>query len=48
MGGSIFEIIRGWYGLKQSGNLANDLVHTHLEKANYYEAATSPGLWKQK
>ena len=41
-----FEIIRGCYGLKQSGKLANDLLRTRLEKAGYYEAATTPGLWK--
>ena len=43
-----FEIIRGCYGLKQSGKFANDLLRTRLEKSNYYEAATTPGLWKQK
>ena len=43
-----FEIIRRCYGLKQSGKLTNDLLRTRLEKANYYEAATTPGLWKHK
>ena len=43
-----FEIIRRCYGLKQSGNLANDLLRTRLEKENYYESATTPGLWKHK
>ena len=28
-----FEIIRGCYGLKQSGKLANELLHTRLEKS---------------
>ena len=40
-----FEIFRGCYGLPQSGRLANDLLLTRLEKADYYEAATTPGLW---
>ena len=43
-----FEILCGCYGLPQSGQLANDLLRTRLEKANYYEAATTPGLWCQK
>ena len=40
-----FEILRGCYGLPQSGRLANDLLRTRLEKADYCEAATTPGLW---
>ena len=43
-----FEIIRGCYGLPQSGRLANDLLHTCLEKAGYYEVDTTPGLWRHK
>ena len=43
-----FEILRGCYGLPQSGRLANDLLRTHLEKAGYYESATTPGLWCHK
>ena len=43
-----FEILRGCYGLPQWGRLANDLLHTRLEKAGYYEAATTPGLWSHK
>ena len=43
-----FEILRGCYGLPQSGRLANDLRRTRLEKAGYYEAATTPGLWSHK
>ena len=39
-----FEIIRGCYGLNKSGKLANDLLRTRLENANYYEAATTPGI----
>ena len=41
-----FEIIRGWYGLRQSGKFSNDLLRTRLNKAGYSEAATTPGLWK--
>ena len=43
-----FEIPRGFYGLPQSGQLANDLLRTRLEKAVYYEASTTPGLWSHK
>ena len=47
--GSIyFEILRICYGLPQSGRLSNDLLRTRLEKAGYYEAATTPGLWSHK
>ena len=41
-----FEVIRGAYGLPQSGKLANDLLRRRLNKAGYFEAATTPGLWK--
>ena len=43
-----FEIVRGCYGLPQSGKLANDLIRTRLEDAHYYETATTPGLWHHK
>ena len=43
-----FEIIRGCYGLPQSGRLTNDLLRTRLEKSGYYEAYTKPGLWSHK
>ena len=43
-----FEILRGCYGLPQSGRLANDILRTRLEQAGYYEAATTPGLWSHK
>ena len=39
-----FKILCGCYGLPQSGRLANDLLCTRLEKAGYYEAATTPGF----
>ena len=41
-----FEIVRGCYGLPQSGCLANDLLRTRLKKAGYFETATTPELWK--
>ena len=43
-----FEILRGCYGLPKSGQLDNDLLRTHLDKAVYYEATTTPGLWSRK
>ncbi len=43
-----FEVVRGAYGLPQSGRLANDLLRKRLEKAGYFEAVTTPGLWKHK
>ena len=43
-----FDILRGCYGLPQSGRLANDLLRTRLEKAGYYKAATTHGLWSHK
>ena len=30
-----FEILRGCYGLPQSGRLANEFLHTRLKKAGY-------------
>ena len=43
-----FEILRGCYGLPQSGRLANDLLRTRLEQAGYYESSTTPNLWRHK
>ena len=43
-----FEILRGCYGLPQSGRLANYPLCTRLEKAGYYEASTTPDLWSHK
>ena len=43
-----FEIVRGFYELQQSGKLANDLLRTRLEDLQYYETATTPGLWRHK
>jgi hypothetical protein len=41
-----FEVVRGAYGLPQSGRLANDLLRKRLNLAGYHEAATTPGLWR--
>ena len=43
-----FEILRECYGLPPSGRITNYLLHTQLEKAGYYKAATTPGLWRHK
>ena len=43
-----FDILRGCYGLPQSGRLANDLICTQLEKAGYYKASTTPDIWRHK
>ena len=43
-----FEIRKGVYGLPQAGRLANDQLRARLEKEGYYEAATTPGLWRHK
>ena len=43
-----FEILRGCSGLPHSGRLANYLLHTRLDKAEYYKVATTPGLWRHK
>ena len=41
-----FEIFRGCYGLPQSCKLAKYLLRTRLNKSGYFEAATTPGLWR--
>ena len=41
-----FEIVTGAYGLPQSGRLANDQLRERLAKAGYYEAVSTPGLWR--
>ena len=43
-----FEIVRGCYGLHYSGMLANNLLRTRLNKSGYFEATTTPGLWKHQ
>ena len=41
-----FAVVRGAYGLPQSGMLAHDLLRKRLNAAGYHEAATTPGLWR--
>jgi hypothetical protein len=43
-----FEIRRGCYGLPQAGILANDLLRSRLLAEGYYEAESTPGLWRHK
>ena len=43
-----FEILRRCYGLPKYGRLANDLLRTCLEKADYHGASTTTGLWCHK
>ena len=40
-----YEVVRSCYGLPQSVRLANNLLRIRLDKARYYEATTTPGLW---
>jgi hypothetical protein len=42
------EIIKGIYGLKQAGILANQLLQTRLAPFGYYPARPTPGLWLHK
>ena len=43
-----FEIRQGCYGLPQAGILANDLLRSRLVAEGFYEAASTPGLWRHK
>ena len=43
-----FEIFHERYGVPQSVKLANDLLQTRLEDAQYYEKATTMGLLRHK
>ena len=43
-----FEKFHGCYFLPQAGKLANYLLCKSLNKASYYEAATTPRLWHHK
>jgi hypothetical protein len=42
------EIIKGMYGLKKAGLLANQLLHTRLEFFGYYPARHRPVPWLHK
>jgi hypothetical protein len=39
------EILKGMYGLKQAGLLANQLLQKRLKPFGYYPARHMPGLW---
>ena len=41
-----FEIVRVCYGLPQYGRLANDLLCKRLNGKVYFQASTTPGLWR--
>jgi hypothetical protein len=43
-----FKIRQGCYGLPQVGILANDLLQSLLNAKGFYEAASTPGLWRHK
>ncbi len=43
-----FKICQGCYGLPQAGFLANNLLQSCLEAKDFYEAASTPGLWRHK
>ncbi len=43
-----FKIVRGVYGLPQSGILANQLLEKRLTTAGYYQLDATPGLWRHK
>jgi hypothetical protein len=42
------EIIKGMYGSKQAGLLANKLLQKCLAPFGYYPAQQTPGLWLLK
>jgi hypothetical protein len=42
------EMRCGIYGLPQAGILSNNLLRDYLAEFDYYEAATTPGLWRHK
>jgi hypothetical protein len=42
------EVIKGMYGLKQAGLLANQLLQTPLAPFGYYPERHTPGIWLHK
>ena len=42
------KIMKGMYGLKQAGYLANANLRKHLEKYGYFPCPHTRGLWKHK
>jgi hypothetical protein len=43
-----FEIPPGCYGLPRAGILAKDFLCSCLEAKDFYETASTPGLWCHK
>ncbi len=43
-----FKIYQGCYGLPQAGIQANDLLCSRLKAKDFYETASTPGLWCHK
>ncbi|KAL7475945.1 hypothetical protein ACHAW6_001837 [Cyclotella cf. meneghiniana] len=43
-----FKIVKGVYGLPQSGILANKLLESCLDESGYYQLDITPGLWHNK
>ena len=42
------KIVKGMYGLKQAGIIANIELTKHLDKFGYYLVQHTPGLWRHK
>ena len=42
------KVIRGMYGLPQTGSLGHDLLKEHLNQEGYYQSHIVPGLWSHK
>ena len=42
------KILKGMYGLKQAGIIANMELTKHLDKFGYYPVQHTPGLWRHK
>jgi hypothetical protein len=41
-------LLNHYYGLKQAGKLANDLLTNRLGPNRYFQTATTLGLWWRK
>ncbi len=47
--GSIYlKVVKGMYGLPQSGLIANELLEQRLNKHGYFQSKLVPGLWSHK
>ena len=42
------KVIRGMYGLPQSGSLGHDLLERLLNAEGYFQSKIVPGLWKHE